>query len=192
MKLIYIKPSRSRGYLILGFTDGENKYSYTVTEEDYAELGSPLAGFLPGESMLADIKRSDERYRANLLALRILSYGDNSKRNLYAKLKARSFSSEVCEDVVCEMVRLGYINEENQLLRLVEREVNTSLSGPRKIRAKLAAKGFSRADIDSAIDSLLLSGGIDFEASKALLIEKKLTRDATSEEKKALLYKYGY
>ncbi len=192
MKLIYIKPSKSKNYLTLGFTDGENKYSYTISELDYAELGSPLIGYLADERIISDIRKSDERYRATLCALRILSYGDNSKRNLYSKLISRSYSREVAEEVVCEMVGRGYINEENQLLRLVEREANSSLSGPRKISNKLMAKGFSRADIETAIDALVRSGNIDFEASKKALIEKKLARDATFDEKKALLYKYGY
>ena len=79
-----------------------------------------------------------------------------------------------------------------QLTSLVLREANTSLCGPRKIRAKLLSRGYRGEDITSVIDSLLRSGEIDFERSAELLLEKKLTRGATEDEKKAILYKNGY
>ena len=67
MKLIYVRAARSRGYLTLGFADGEgNKYSYTVSEADYAEIGSPLSGALIESGALEFVRTSDERYRASL------------------------------------------------------------------------------------------------------------------------------
>lgn len=108
------------------------------------------------------------------------------------KLISRGIGSGVAAEVAREMVCRGYINEERQLDRLIITEASRNLSGPRKIRAKLLTKGFTGEDIDAAIDRLTDSGEIDFKRSAELLIEKKLTRGATSEEIKQLLYKNGY
>ena len=42
------------------------------------------------------------------------------------------------------------------------------------------------------MQALAEGGEVDFERSAVLLVAKKLTRGATDEEKKALLYKNGY
>ena len=90
------------------------------------------------------------------------------------------------------MLSQGYMDEARQIRRLVINEANNSLCGPRKILAKLMAKGYSGSAINSVMDELLASGEIDFSRSAEKLIAKKLTRGAADEEKKKLLYKNGY
>lgn len=193
MKVIFVRPSRSRGYITVGVSgrEGEKK-SLTVSEADYADIGAPMTG---DELSFADYTcaaSSDERYRARIAALRILSYADNNERTLLRKLTAHGISRTVAEQTAREMAGHGYIDEHRQLLRLVEREANTALSGPRKIRAKLASKGYRTEDIDAATDELVNEGTVDFDRSAELLKAKKLTRGATEEEIKQLLYKNGY
>ena len=193
VKLIYVRAARSRGYITLGISDGEdNKTAYTVSEADYASIGMPLVGAELDGGALEVISESDGRYRATLYALRILSYGDNTAKKLYTKLISRGIAKDIASEVVEEMMSRGYIDERRQLSRLIEKEANVSLSGPMKIRAKLISAGFSSSDIDDVTDTLLREGVIDFSRSAELLIEKKLTRGATDEEKKKLLYKNGY
>ena len=192
VKLIYIKPASSKGYLLVGLRNESEKCALTLSEEDFFAIGSPEIGSELSEAALSVMRASDERYRATLSALRILEYGDNTKKTLYAKLIKKGVSRECARDTVLDMVERGYINESAQLLRLVKREANESLLGPRRIHAKLASRGYSRSDIDSAIRTLTESGEIDFSLSKERLLEKKLTRDATFDEKRALFYKYGY
>ena len=193
MKLIYVRAARSRGYLTLGLSDGtENKYAYTLAESDYAEIGSPLSGATLDSGALEVIRECDERYRATLTALRILAYGDNSQRNLYNKLTSRGISKEIASATVSDMLSQGYMDEARQIRRLIISEANQALTGPRKIMAKLRAKGYSGSAISSVMDELVSSGEIDFSRSAEKLIAKKLTRGATDEEKKKLLYKNGY
>lgn len=192
MKVTYIRPGKSKGYLTVGLSDGAEKHSFTVSECDYTEAGSPRPGDVADVDLVGALKHSDEVYRAHLYALRILSYADNNERTLVRKLISRGISAPLATDVAHEMVSRGYINEQSQLERLVLTEANRNLSGPRKIRAKLQSKGFSGGDIDEVIDRLTDSGEIDFKRSGELLIEKKLTRGATNEEIKQLLYKNGY
>ena len=170
MKVIYIRPAKSSGYLSVGImTDEEEKRAFVVSEEDYAEAGAPMTASELSPSAYTLIAASDERYRARIAALRILSYTDNNERTLIRKLVGKGISYATAEDVAHEMVSRGYINEQKQLMRLVAYEANTALSGPRKIRAKLSLKGYKTADIECAMDELTSSGEVDFERSAAAL-----------------------
>ena len=192
MKLVYMRDSRSRGYITLGISFGEEKRSFTVSETDYSDIGEPRIGDEISSLTFSLIKDSDEAYRARLYALRILSYADNNEMALARKLIMKKISPDIAKRVASEMVSLGYIKEEDQLRRAIIKEANQSLKGPRLIRAKLRAKGFSSGDIDLQLDSLIASGEVDFKVSADRLVEKKLARGASDEEIKMLLYKNGY
>ena len=87
-------------------------------------------------------------------------------------------------------MRLGYIDERRQIERAVLSEANRSLRGRSYITKKLISKGYSSADISEVTDELISRGELDFSASFELLCEKKGA--TTDEERRALLYKYGY
>lgn len=192
MKVANVRPGKSKGYITVVISSDGDRQSFNISECDYAEAGSPRPSDTVDSDMLSVLRRSDEEYRARLYALRILSYADNNERTLVRKLVSRGISSSLAAEVAREMVSRGYIDEKRQLERLILAEANRNLTGPRKIRLKLAAKGYSPEDIDGTIERLSESGEIDFERSSELLIEKKLTRGATDEEIKKLLYKNGY
>jgi SOS response regulatory protein OraA/RecX len=90
------------------------------------------------------------------------------------------------------MVAYGYIDERDQLKRLILAEANDKLQGPNKIFAKLTSKGYESSDIRDVMQSLVEAGEINFKSNAYSLIEKKLPSGATSDEKKTLLYKNGY
>ena len=174
----------------MGFSDGEGKVEYTVSESDYRALGSLLVGD-EAEDM-ESFRYSDMRYRAKLSALRILAYGDSNRVTLKRKLISKSIPADIASEVCDEMVGLGYVNEVRQLEKLIENEVNIKLSGRRKILAKLMAKGYKKGEIESVTDDLILHGIVNFEKSKQKLIKKKFPDGASEEEIRALLYKNGY
>ncbi|MBQ9070082.1 MAG: RecX family transcriptional regulator [Clostridia bacterium] len=177
--------------VVIDLLVGEEHKKYTVSEGTYREIGCPLSGEEIDASSLDAIAREDEERRALAKALRLLSYTDNSERQLKQKLIMASFSKFSAEAAVKECVRLGYINEERQLERLVL-SYATSLFGPRKIMAKLIARSYSTEQIIKAITSLEDDGKIDFKKSKEALIRTKLPENADYQEKRKLLYKYGY
>lgn len=190
MKVIYIRDSKSKGYLRVGVLCGEVKYDFTLSESEYRALGSPMCG--DKLERIEEMKECDMRYRAKLYALRILSYGDNSKASLKRKLVARSISFEIAENVCQEMIGLGYINEDSQLRTLIENEANIKLSGRRKLIPKLISKGYKKENIELVLEDLISHGIVDFNKNKQKLIDKKLTRGAGREEMRKLLYTYGY
>ncbi len=190
MKVIYIRDSKSRGYIRVGLSDGEDKKEYTLSNSDWKELGSPLVGDEIED--ISPLLSADARYRAKLYALRILGFADNNERMLIRKLTAKGISFDIAKETAAEMRSLGYIDERRQLKRLIEKEVNIKLSGRRKLMEKLVAKGYSRSEIEEELMDLISHGVVDFEKSRAKLIEKKLPRDAGEEEILRLCYNYGY
>ena len=190
MKVIYIRDSRSRGYLRIGISDGEKKLEYTVSESEYRALGALLVGDEVSDT--EELRLCDMRYKARLYALRILSYGDNSFATLKRKLISKSISPSVATEICEEMTGLGYINESRQLEKLIENEVNVSLSGKRKIYRKLIFKGYKKEEIEGVLNDLISHGVVDFEKSKKKLISKKFPEGASDEQIRELLYKHGY
>lgn len=192
MTLVYIRDSKSRGYIRLGIDCEGEVRSYTVSECEYRSLGSPASRDEISEDAFSAILTYDMKYRARLKALNILAYGDNSEKTLYMKLKRAGISSEIAEETVKEAVSRGYVDSERQIERLITNEVRLNLRGPMKIIPKLVSKGYSKGEIIRVMTRLADEGEIDFEDSKMQLIEKKLPEGASEEEKKKLLYKNGY
>jgi SOS response regulatory protein OraA/RecX len=190
--VIFIKDARSKGYLRLGVDAGGEKCDFTVSDREYREAGSPLVRDNLTRDSFDILYSADIRYRARMKALNILAYGDNSDKSLKRKLLTKGFRADVVDEVVSEMISLGYINTERQITKLVLGEVNLHHFGPMKIIPKLVLKGYSKSDVTRIISELEAVGEIDFEEAKARLIESKLDKNADETEKKKLLYKNGY
>lgn len=189
--LKFVRVSKDSSLLSLGIIEGEESARYTINAAVYAEIGAPEAGVLLSEEQMSLIKHCDEIHRAMKKALSLLSFADNNERTLRQKLARAGFNRDISEEVCREMVRLGYINEQRQLERLILNEANLKLRGPLKIIPALCAKGYSSSDIKEVMRRLSESGELDFKKNAKLLIEKKLP-GADTEEKKKFLYKNGY
>ena len=170
--------------------EGEKK-KYTITEGTYRDIGCPLSGEEIDPQALEAVEREDEERRALAKALSILSYSDNNKRRLFAKLISHGFSTSAAESAIKDCVIHGYINEDRQIEHLIV-GYHRELHGPARIFAKLRARGYDGKQIKAAMARLSEAGELDFERSKEALIEKKLSRDASDEDIKKLLYKHGY
>lgn len=191
-RIVYIKDAKDKKLITLGIEHEGVSVRYFINYSLYVKLGRPVRNEDISSRAVEEIKYCDELYRARKKALGYLALADNNSRELVLKLKKAGFCRDVADEITREMVELGYINEARQLERLIIREAQTKLSGPRKICARLAAKGYSLSDIKSAMRALGDSGELDFDAVKEELLEKKLTDPSDTEEKKKILYKYGF
>ena len=190
-KILKITPSKSGESIRLSLLDGERKRSLTVSEAVYRKAGLPLVGEEIDGDALAALERESEHREAELRALRLLEYSDQSELELKRKLRARGFSSESASLAAEKMVALGYINEQRRLRDLIEHEANRNLRGPARISAKLASRGYSPAMIRQVMAELVENGSVDFKKNARLLIEKRGS-GLTNEEIKKLLYTNGY
>lgn len=192
IKIAYIKISKDEKLLLLGIVGEGESRCYTISQEVYSAIGSPLAHSEITEREMSIICYADELIRAEKKALSLLSYADNNERTLRTKLVRAGFSREIASEICEKMISLGYINERRQLERLILSEANLKLRGPLKITPYLVGKGYNASEVRSVISALSTSGDIDFRENAERLIEKKLPADATDEEKKKLLYRNGY
>ena len=191
-RLSYIKEIKNSNLLRLGIIEEEETLAYTVAHRVYSELGSPVRGAVLSDEALEKIKESDSYLFAKKKALSILAYADNNELTLRRKLIAKGVKADVAGEVVREMVSLGYINEDDQLRRLLISEANVKLYGALKIIPRLAAKGFSSAVVRKTLSLLVEEGEIDFSKNAKALVAKKLPADASRDEKRKILFKYGY
>ena len=190
--LKYKREIKDTGLLLLGIVGEGESADYTVNSTLYLEIGSPSVGDNISDTDMSAVKYADELYRARKKALNILAYADNNQKTLKAKLLRAGFKYEIADLVLTEMVSRGYVNEKNQLERLILTEANQKLRGPLKIIPALINKGYSSSDVREVLRRLTDEGEIDFSANAERLIEKKLPAEADGEEIKKLLYKNGY
>ena len=190
-KVVYIKESKTKGYLVIGIKDADEKKPLTVSAAAYAEVGSYAVGEEISPEALDALAKENQRFLALRKALYLLSFSDNSERNLRYKLMRAGFSRDVVDFAISEVLRLGYINEARQLERLIVNEANSKLYGPMKILSRLVGKGYFPSDVRTAIEALRDSGEVDFDLNRAKLLEK-LPDGCTDEDMYKLLYKYGY
>ena len=191
MHVVYVRPSRTKGYIRIGIDSDGERINLTVSESEYKDAGSPMCRDEVDSDSYAILLNANDGYKARLRALRILEYSTNSERSLFRKLRASGYSRELCEEVAGEMKGYGYLDDLRQLRRLVELEVTRNMTGPRKLVPKLVAKGYSASDIRATIDELSDSGVIDFSLAREALIEKRC-EGLSEEDTKKILYKNGY
>ena len=189
-EITYITEGSAKGRVTIGVSVDGECHAYSVTVATYSAIGAPARYSRIDDRDLDSIIAEDERYRAMKRAVSIIAASDKSAFTVRNRLRQAGFSSESAEYAVEECIARGYIDEERQLKRLVEREANESLRGKYYIKKKLLARGYRSADIDRAIRALIDDGELDFEANFEHLAEKKGAFDDGS--RLQLLYKYGY
>ena len=190
MKIAYIKEGAAKGRVLIGIEDDSGIHAFSVTVATYMAIGAPSRYSELNERDADAVRSEDERYRAMKKAVSILAASDKSAYTLRSKLRQGGFSRESADEAINECVARGYIDEDRQLRRFIEREANESLRGRFYIKRKLSAKGYRGADIDRITRELVESGEIDFKANFERAAEKKGAY--TEEERRALSYKLGY
>ena len=188
--IVYVKTPKTKGYITLGVSDGENTSAYTVTGITYSEIGSPVRGDGIDCDTLSRLVSEDELYRAERRALSILAYADNSERMLRTKLLRHGFSLEAVLHAVRTCAEHGYVNEERQLENKILSLANEKLRGRYYVETYLRGRGYPAEKIREAIIGLTERGEVDWRANFELL-SKKLSAD-TEEERYSLMKKYGY
>lgn len=188
--VLFVRPAREKGAFVLGLSDPEERY--TVGHALYCELGEVRGGDTLSSESVRMIREEDERRRARKAALGALAYGDNSCRRLFQKLRQKGISAEIAEATVSDMVSEGFLSEARQLENAVLSLSAHKLFGPYRILADLISKGYQGEDIRAAIRAAIERGDVDFQANAKRLLEKKLGKTCTEEEKRKLLFTYGY
>jgi len=109
-------------------------------------------------------------------ALKILGHRNFSEQEMIKRLTSKGESQEDSEDAVAWLVELGYINDENYAMLIVE-HYSTKGYGMSRIKDELYKRGIPRDLWDSAFSSL------DDESTSeaALIFLRKKLRGSTDE-----------
>lgn len=171
----------------------DEKCTLTVSAEDFLNLGI-VKGEVSDYDFL-EIERAALYYRAYRTAVRMLSSAQCSKKRLYQKLRARSFSHEASLFAAEKAGKGGYIDEKWQIESYLRTLVEKNLCGRRKILPYLLAKGYSAAKINQAIDEKYSEE--DFTRAKREFLLKKFGKTkpespSEAEEFRKALYKQGF
>jgi SOS response regulatory protein OraA/RecX len=190
-KVLFIKPIPAHKRVQIGIEndDGETVV-LKVRESTYTSLGAPERGKEISDSTFDSLKREDELLRAYRKAVGWLADSDRSRFELKRKLYAQGFTSQIIDVVLDKCEEYGYLDENRQLERLVEREANRKLRGRYYIRRKLISKGYRASAIDRVTDQLVENGEIDFNANFERLVQKR--GDGDEDKIMTLKYRYGY
>ena len=179
-------------------SDGDNfeRNKFTVSAEMFFELGFSVN--LTGEKEISREKYSEimsfaEKNSAVKKGISILSFGDNTKKNLARKLVLKGFSKDSAEYACDFLSEAGYINESESAKLLAMDMANKKLYGAKRIAASLFEKGFSKEAIDYAASEI----DVDFSEICRKRIERmggvKIFFDKEAGKKHvASLLRYGF
>ena len=166
---------------------GRRTLSVRVPLSLYEEAGAPLEGDALSEEAYRLLFWEEDRAECRRRAARIQGISPNSERALLQKLTLRGFPEDVARESISALSRLGYLNEEDQLSRLVELAAK-KFWPRRKLLLALLRKGYGREDALRAMEDAEYKD----ETLAQRLIETKLPHGATEDEKHLLLAKYGF
>ncbi len=167
----------------------ERKY-FKILSSDFASMHLAKGEISP--ELCDALEKAENRCEAYLRALNIISFGANTSRTLKIKLKRRGIDEEAANEAVDMLRDKGYLNEEEDLRREIERCIRKKW-GSRRIIAHLHSKGYEDEIISSAEDFFLNE---DFdELCFELLCDKcdEIPKDPKERQKLvAFLSRYGY
>ncbi len=173
-------------------TQGENteKKYFKVLSSDFVSMRLSKGEINP--ELCDELERADRRCDAYLRAINILSFGANTARTLLIKLRRRGIDETSAKEAVEMLCDRGYLNEEEDLVREIERCIRKKW-GKGRIMAHLHAKGYDEEGVSQAEETL---SEVDFgEKCLELLCDKcdEIPRELKERQRLiASLSRYGY
>ena len=154
----------------------------------------PAVGDFLGADKFEALEFAEECSNAAIKAVSLLAFGDNTAKKLSDKLRQKGFSRDAAAEAVRFCVEKRYIDEEDQLKRLMELLCEKKKYGMRRIRQEVWQKGFSEDILKAHFEEN--AAELDFDAAVYDRV-KRLGKDAfsTPEQKKkhvSSLLRYGF
>lgn len=142
-------------------------------------------GVIPREK-LDEIERAAQLSAAYTRSLSILAYGANSAHALSLKLRRRGFDPELSEEAVTMLLEKGYLKEEDDAHREVQRCISKGW-GRRRIESYLRQRGYDSTVTRAALDELW---DMDDAMRCAEVAARKSPTPPTDEKQKQKLIAY--
>lgn len=154
---------------------GAGEECFTLSAGEFGRLENQL-GFAVNEldavteEIYDALKDADERTRALLEAVRILSVSEKSRRSLVRKLELKGFSTEAADSAVNILTQKGYLNDEKACREIADALVRKKHYGRKRVVTYLASHGYDVSEAKKAADEI---DDEEYLAALKYSIEKK-------------------
>ena len=165
----------------ISFTHGKQNKIHISVDGEYKFTVDAEYWFLTPYYRMSEINGEEEcekfmteigsRY-AFISGLRVLSYGDNSRRDLFRKLSRKGHKAEYIDNALDTMEEYGYINDRRYAENAADRLVRTKHMSKSGIKSELFRRGISSEIIAETLEKL----EVDPSAEIRALIKKKYTK----------------
>ena len=192
--------SRGKFLITVKLSSAEHEEVRTFTVFRYFLKNPVFGGEVPevGDFLSAEryeaLEFAEACSQAAVKAVSLLAFGDNTARKLTDKLRQKGFSREAAAEAVRFCVERRYIDEEDQLRRLMEQLCERKKYGLRRIKQEVYTKGFSEETVKAVFEETAAS--LDFDAAVYDRVKKLgAAAFATPQAKKrqvASLLRYGF
>lgn len=125
--------------------------------------------------------------QAKRKALRLLEHMDRTEAGLRQKLREKSYSEEVIDQVLDYVKSFGYVNDANYAERYILNKQNSK--SKRELYMSLSQKGVCREDIEYAMNRCYETEG-EIEVIRRLCEKKHFSAKDSSDAEKKKMYDY--
>lgn len=180
--------------LTVKISDGEGrgeKRKLLLFTEQYLEMGLCRGAAIDSDTF-DELERMSRECKAIRKGTDLLAYSASSRVRLAQKLRAKGIDKKSAENAAERLQRLGVINEQADVERLVHSDLK-KLWGKKRIYSDLSAKGYDREIISLELEKIDAEAFV--ENCRALFVKKykKMPTDPAEQKKiVASLVRYGY
>jgi len=166
-----IKPQKKRRNRVSLFLDGE--FALGLHQDVLLKAGIAQGDELE-EAQVSRLAVLDQERQAKEKAFRLLAVRARSKKELVDRLARESYCSEIIDNVIKDLGRIGLIDDAEFAASFARHRMATKPVGEKRLRLELRRKGVAEADIDRAVD-VAFSEMSEAEYTRRLAIQRKRT-----------------
>ncbi len=133
------------------FINGDYQFS---VHEDVLVRHELRKGMNVSETMIVELRDEEERHRAFLDAVNLLSFRPRTRKELERKLVQKEYSTEIIQPVLEQLMNRNLINDREFAKQWVEERSSNKGKGRLILRQELIEKGVDKIHIDEALSEI--------------------------------------
>lgn len=182
MKITDIKPQKRNERLNI-YIDG--KFAFGLSEELKFKYDLHIDKEI-SQDYIDQVLKAEEQNKVLNNAFSILSYGQNSEKEIYTKLMRKGYEEEDVQKAIEFCVEKDFLNDRLYAENFIRDRVNLKKHGSKRIQYDLISKGISKDIIDEVLD---LSYEEEYE--RALDLATKRIKTYKNDDRNAIYRKLG-
>ncbi len=166
------------------FVDGDFAFSLSMGDIAFFKLaeGSEIS-----EKTYNYIKNEIVLIKAKNRAASFLGSSKKTEKAVFDKLVESGYDEEICEKVIDELKKYGYINDMDYALSYIEDRLKLNPKGRYALKMELRQKGVKDSIIEKALDKAEIDESIYI---KQLILKKRFDIENMDDKEKKKLYDF--